>query len=121
MTHGGRDERALRRQALVARASLQRLELAATVDQLKLRTSGARGLGSLVLRAAGWIGTPGAGGASLVVRARPWLVSGGLLALRLLRGSPAARWLVGAAAVGGAVWWVARALRTPEPPPDEDS
>jgi hypothetical protein len=118
MSRTPRDDRALRREALATRASLQRLQLVATVERARSRAGGARGVGALALRAA----VRAFGGRRAVDAPappmRPWMVSGGVMAWRLLRRSPTARWVLAAAAVGAAVWWVARTLRTSEPPDD---
>jgi hypothetical protein len=47
------------------------------------------------------------------------MLSLGWVLVRALRASPTARWVTAAAAVGGAAWWVARALRTADAPEDE--
>jgi hypothetical protein len=47
------------------------------------------------------------------------MVSAGILLVRALRVSPTARWLAGAGALGAAIWWVARALRTPDEGQDD--
>jgi hypothetical protein len=108
----------LRREALAARAALQRIEFAAVLGEARR--------GSLALRAAGRLaaglaggGQPAAGAEAAAHRGRPWMLTAGWLALRALRASPTARWLLGAAAVGGAVWWVAHALRAPAPGEDD--
>lgn len=118
MNDRNQDARALRREALVARASLQRLQLAAAADRLRERSAGVRGLGRLALRVAGAMHQGSAAHALSATGARPWLLSGGLVLLRLARRSPTGRWLLGAAALAGAVWWVARSLRAPDSPPD---
>jgi hypothetical protein len=98
------------------RAELQRRELAGALDHMRS--------GSLVSASAGRLAlglvrtligtTPGAS----PMKPKPWMLSAGLILVRALRASPTARWIAGAAAVGGAVWWVARALRS-ETPDDE--
>jgi hypothetical protein len=118
MTRRSRDELALRREALTTRAALQRLELAATFHQVREVSLSRKGLGVLALQlvrsfAASRSGPTGALGA------RPWMFSAGWLVLRALRASPTARWVAAAAAVGGAAWWVARALREGDAPDDE--
>jgi hypothetical protein len=47
------------------------------------------------------------------------MLSAGWILVRALRASPTARWVTAAAAVGGAAWWIARALRTGDAPEDE--
>jgi hypothetical protein len=118
MTRRARDELALRREALATRAALQRLELAATFHQVREVSRSRKGLGVLALQlvrsfAASRSGPTGALGA------RPWMFSAGWLVVRALRASPTARWVAAAAAVGGAAWWVARALREGDAPDDE--
>lgn len=115
------DQRALRREALVARAALQRLELAAVSHQLRTRSMAARGLGALALRAASGLAHARAEPGTMATRARPWMLSAGWLLLRGLRQSPTARWVMAGVALGGAVWWVARALRASDPAPDQAS
>lgn len=116
MTPARFDAATLRREALVARAALQRIELTSTVAQLRHRSLATRSLAALALRAAS--GLANAPRTPLgAPRARPWLASGGWLLWRALRASPAARWVVGAVALGAAAWWVTRALRTPDDTP----
>ena len=119
MTRAHSDALALRREALTARAALQRLQLTASLTRMRTDVVTARGLGGLALRlATTWAGSR-AGQATRVVRARPWMLSAGWLLVRALRASPTARWLVGAGAAGAAVWWLVRALRTPEAAGDD--
>lgn len=118
MNRERRDELALRREALVARAALQRLEIAAAAHQLRTRSTAARGLGALALRVAGRFAHARAEPDATVSRARPWMLSAGWLMLRALRRSPTARWVTAGVLLGGAVWWVARALRTPDSAPE---
>lgn len=118
MKRGSREELALRRAALTTRAALQRIELAAAVERAREASLSPRGVGSLALMLARSVATsrarrPGAPGA------RPWMLSAGWLLVRALRASPTARWVAGAAAIGGAIWWVARALREPDVTDDE--
>jgi hypothetical protein len=108
----------LRRDALAARATLQRLELGAALGEARPASLALRAAGGLAARLAG-SGRSAAEPGGHAHRARPWLLTTGWLALRALRASPTARWLIGAAAVGGAVWWVAHALRTPAPGEDD--
>lgn len=111
-----RDQRALRREALVTRAALQRMQIAASLDGLRTGSLAGRGAGRLALGLARAVigartGAPG-------VTPKPWMLSAGWILVRALRASPTARWVAGAVAIGGAVWWVARALRS-ETPEDE--
>lgn len=110
MTRPVREDLALRREALAARAALQRIELAATADRARQRSLASKGVGALALRLARSLATTPAA-ASSASRARPLALSAGWLLVRALRASPTVRWIAGAAAVGGAVWWVARSVR----------
>lgn len=110
MTRPTREDLALRREALAARAALQRIELSATVDRARQRSLASKGVGALALRLARSLTTTPAV-ASSAPRARPLALSAGWLIVRALRVSPTMRWIAGAAAVGGAVWWVARSVR----------
>jgi hypothetical protein len=112
------DELALRREALAARAALQRIELAAAAHQLRTRSLATRGLGALALRAAGRFARTRAEPGAASARARPWMLSAGWLLVRALGRSPTARWVVAGAMLGGAVWWVARSLHSPDPTSD---
>jgi hypothetical protein len=111
-------ERALRREALAARAALQRIELAAAAHQLRTRSMAARGLGALALRAAGRFAHTRPEPGATPGRARPWMLSAGWLLVRTLGRSPTARWVLAGAMLGGAVWWVARSLHSPDPASD---
>lgn len=110
MTRPTREDLALRREALAARAALQRIELAATADRARQRSLASKGVGALALRLARSLATAPAV-ASSASRARPLALSAGWLLVRALRASPTMRWVAGAAAVGGAVWWMARTMR----------
>ena len=117
MTRRSRDELALRREALATRAALQRVELAAVLGQARDVSLARKGIGALALHLMRSVVVSRAGG-SATSRVRPWMLSLGLLAVRALRVSPTARWVAAAAALGGAAWWVARALRTGDAPED---
>jgi hypothetical protein len=118
MTRRSRDELGLRREALATRAALQRIELAATLDQARDVALARKGIGAIALHLARSLVTSRSG-ASVAFRARPWMLSAGWVLVRALRASPTARWVTAAAAVGGAAWWIARALRTGDAPEDE--
>jgi hypothetical protein len=45
------------------------------------------------------------------LRPSPWMLSAGGIAFRVLRVSPMARWATGALVLGGAIWWIAKAVR----------
>ena len=117
MTRPTRDELALRREALATRAALQRIELAAALDRTRDASLARQGIGVLALRLARSF-TASRSGAAPASRARPWMLSAGWVLVRALRASPTARWVAGAAALGGAIWWVARALRERDAPED---
>lgn len=121
MTRAHRDDMALRREALAARAALQRIQIATAFTEVRAGAVSPKTIAGLALRlASSWaasqakqgIGKPGA-------RARPWMLSAGWLLVRALRASPTARWLAGAGAAGVAIWWVVQALRTTEPGDDD--
>ena len=118
MTRRSRDELALRREALATRAALQRIELAAALDQAREVSLARKGVGALALHLARSL-VMSRGGPTVASRARPWMLSAGWMLVRALRASPTARWVTAAAAVGGAVWWIARALRAGDAPDDE--
>ncbi len=103
------DERALRRQALLTRAALQRMQIASSVDGLRPRTLAGKGASRLALGLARAVLSKPDGS---VAAPKPWMLSAGWILIRALRASPTARWVTGAVVVGGAVWWVARALRS---------
>ena len=118
MTRRSRDELALRREALATRAALQRIELASTLDRARDASLARKGIGAIALQLARAlvVSRSGPTGTSY---ARPWVLSAGWVLARALRASPTARWVAAAAALGGAAWWVARALRTGDAPEDE--
>ena len=77
-----------------------------------------KGVGAIALYLARSLVTSRSG-PTIASRARPWMLSAGWILMRALRASPTARFLTAAAAVGGAAWWIARALRTGDAPEDE--
>jgi hypothetical protein len=111
------ETRAVQREALVARAELQRLQMRGAMTQLRSRST-LKGMGALALGLSRLLVQSPAPGSRL--EPRPWMLTAGMLLVRGLRASPTARWVTGAVAVGGALWWVARAMRTPDPPGDEE-
>ena len=119
MKHGRVDQLALRREALTARAELQRIEIGAALAQLRAGSAASRGVGAIVLSLARSLAASRSAGAPAAVGARSWMISAGILLVRALRVSPTARWLAGAGALGAAIWWVARALRTPDEGQDD--
>jgi hypothetical protein len=118
MTRRARGELALRRDALATRAALQRIELAATLDQARNVALARKGIGAIALHLARTlvISRSGPTGAP---HARPWMLTAGWVLVRALRASPTARWVTAGVALGGAAWWVARSLRTGDAPEDE--
>jgi len=118
MTRRSRDELALRREALATRAALQRIELAAALDQAREVSLARKGIGAIALHLARAL-VNSRSGPAIASRARPWMLSAGWILVRALRASPTARWVTAVAAVGGAAWWIARALRTGDAPEDE--
>lgn len=118
MTRRSHDELALRREALATRAALQRIELAAAFDQVREVSLARKGIGSIALHVVRALVTS-RGGPTIASRARPWMLSAGWILVRALRASPTARWVTAVAAVGGAAWWIARALRAGDAPEDE--
>lgn len=117
MTRRSREELALRRETLAMRAALQRIELTAALQRAREVSLVRKGVGALALQLVRSF-TASRGGGAAASRVRPWMLSLGLVAVRALRASPTARWVAVAAAVGGAAWWVARALRTGAAPDD---
>jgi hypothetical protein len=114
-----RDSLALRREALAARATLQRLQLRAALEDLRDEATSPRVLGAVALRLAGRL-VFGRTGASLVAAGgRPWMLSAGLLAIRALRAHPSARWVAGAGLAAATIWWIARSAQAPDQEPDE--
>ena len=118
MTRARLDDLALRREALAARAALQRIQIASTLTPLRTGSSTPLALGALALRLAGTLTAP-RGGQGPASRARPWMLSAGWLLVRALRASPTARWAVGAAAAGATDWWVVRSRRAPDAGDDD--
>jgi hypothetical protein len=112
------DELPLRRDALIARANLQRVELRLTLQQLTDGTGSARRLGGFALQSVRWL-TAWRGSGAPAVAARPWMLSAAWLLVRALRRHPSVRWLAFAAATGTAVWWIARALKAPDVADDD--
>ena len=116
MTLAHREDLALRREALTARAALQRIQISSALTQVRIGAVNPKAIAGLALRiASSWAGSQtrqrtGAPGA----RVRPWMLSAGWLLLRAFRASPTARWLAGAGAAGVAIWWIVQALRTPD-------
>ena len=119
MKHGHLDELALRREALKARAELQRIELGAALAQLRAGSVASRGVAAIALSLARSLAASRSAGAPAALRARPWMLSAGILLVRALRASPTARWVAAVGALGAATWWVARALRTPDEGQDD--
>jgi hypothetical protein len=121
MSRARREELALRREALAARATLQRIQITSALTRVRSSAVRPKTIAGLALRLAkSWAGGPTGQAASAPgVSPQPWMLSAGWLLLRALRASPTARWLVGAGAAGVAIWWVVKALRTPEG--DDDS
>ena len=110
MTPRARDELALRRQALATRAAMERFELAAALDRARDASLAQKGAGAIALQLARSFAASRSS-PTAASRARPWMLSAGWVLVRALRASPTARWVAAAAALGGAAWWVARALR----------
>lgn len=117
MTRRHSENLALQREALAARAELQRLQLRGALTQLRTRSTAVKGAGALALGLSRlFVQSQGASGG---YGPRPWVLSGAVLLVRALRASPTARWVTLAAAAGGAIWWATRAMRTPDEPGDE--
>lgn len=116
MTRAHREDRALRREALAARAALQRIQIRSALAQARSAAVNPKTVAGLALRlASSWTGSQARSGSGVSgPRARPWMLSAGWLLLRAVRASPTARWVVGAGAAGVAIWWVVQALRTPD-------
>ena len=108
------EELALRREAVAARAALQRVQLRSSFAQVGRASMTAKGVGALALGVSRLLVQ--ARGEARAARTRPWMLSAGVLLLRVLRTSPTARWVAGAAAAGGAIWWVVRTIRAPDTP-----
>lgn len=118
MPRAAREQRALRRDLLRARAAAERLALAG--DLQSLHALARRGLPGVLLGAARTDETarlPGLiAGVWHFLRRRPWLVSSLAGAgVRLLRARPARRALLAGLALGGIAWWWHR-RREPAPP-----
>jgi hypothetical protein len=116
MTRAQRGDLALRREALTARAALQRIQIASAYNEARTGAVNPKTIAGLALRLAGsWAGMrTGPGSGAPGARARPWMLSAGWLLVRALRASPTMRWLAGAGAAGVAIWWIVQAVRTPE-------
>ena len=76
MTRRSRDDLALRREALATRAALQRIELAATLDQARKRLLARKGIGAMALHLARSL-VVSRSGPTGTSHARPWMLSGG--------------------------------------------
>lgn len=118
MAHTDPALRAMRRDLLVARATLEREELLEHMDTLRGRSRPARivanaaASGMYRLRNARYAGL---GGAALRVLMRnPWLIASLLAALR--RGRLLRLGLLGVAAAGAAWWWSRHLSAAPEQP-----
>lgn len=116
MSRARREDLALRREALAARAALQRIQITSALSQARSNALRPRTIAGMALRlASSWASRPTGQAASTPgLSPQPWMLSAGWLLLRAVRASPTARWLVGAGAAGVAIWWVVKALRTPE-------
>jgi hypothetical protein len=104
------EQRALRRELLIARAAAERAVLAERLDVLELRSRS--GLPGALLRGAGGARRSGLLGVAAtgirLARSQPWLlpaIAGGALRLARLR---TLRWVAVAAVVAAAFWWVRR-------------
>lgn len=101
------EQRALRRELLLARAAAERVALVDQLDAVATRTR--RGLPGLLIRGAGSAQRSGwlrfAGSALRVVRSQAWLLPAVWgVASRLARSRPL-RWIALAGVIGG-VWWL---------------
>lgn len=113
------DSLALRREALCARAALQRLQLQAAVGQLRDEVVSPRRVASSALQVVRWLLLKQSAQPGSAMGARPWMLSAVWLAARTLRNHPSARWLTGIGLAAAAIWWFARVVRTAEPGPDD--
>jgi hypothetical protein len=119
MSRAGADSLALRREALCARAALQRLQLQAALGQLRDEAVSPRRVASTALQVVRWLLLKQSAPSLSAVGARPWLLSAAWLAARTLRNHPSARWVTGIGLAAAAVWWFARVVRAAEPGPDD--
>lgn len=121
MTRAHREDLALRREALTARAALQRIQISSALTQVRTVAVNPKTIAGLALSiASSWAGSQTRRGTGAPrARTRPWMLSAGWLLVRALRASPTARWLAGAGAAGLAIWWVVQALRTPDAGADD--
>jgi hypothetical protein len=103
-----------RRDLLATRAALQRVQLTAALRRARDEVGSPLRLGRLALRVAA-AGVPSAASPT----ARPWLLSAAWLVVRALRTSPTARWLAAAGVAVVAIWWVARAVKSPAAAEDD--
>jgi len=103
-----REQRALRRELLRARAAAERMMLADQLDTLETRSrTGVAGLligGARRATSSGWLGM--AASAVRIARAQPWVVPAVVGGVARLARSRTLRWIVVAGAVAAAVWWI---------------
>lgn len=120
------EQRALRRELLLARAAVERAALTDRLDELERRSrSGLPGAllrGASSARRSGLLGVAATG--IRIARSQPWLVPavvGG--AVRLSR-SRTLRWVALAGLAAAAIWWLRRqngaAVSTDEPPAGDE-
>ena len=119
MSRAEADSLALRREALCARAALQRLQLQAALGQLRDEAVSPRRVASSALQVVRWLLLKQSAQPVSAIGARPWMLSAVWLAARTLRNHPSARWLTGMGLAAAAIWWFARVVRAAEPGSDD--
>ena len=119
MSRAEADSLALRREALCARAALQRLQLQAALGQLHDEVVSPRRVASSALQIVRWLLLKQSAHSVSAMGTRPWVLSAVWVAARTLRKHPSARWLTGMGLAAAAVWWFARVARAAEPGSDD--
>lgn len=119
MSRADVDSLALRREALCARAALQRMQLQATLGQLRDEAVSPRRVASSALQVVRWLLLRQSAQPGSPLGARPWMLSAAWLAARALKKHPSVRWLSGIGVAAAAIWWFARVVRTAEPGADD--
>ncbi|MGE5713363.1 MAG: hypothetical protein ACM32F_05770 [Betaproteobacteria bacterium] len=108
MARAEREQRALRRELLLARAAAERVMLADQLETLETRSrTGIAGLligGARRAGSSGWLGT--ARSVVRLARAQPWMVPVVVSGVARLARSRTLRWLVVAGTVAAVVWWI---------------
>jgi acetylornithine/succinyldiaminopimelate/putrescine aminotransferase len=115
MAAADRELRTLKRDLLLARAAVQRAQLAHQLDRLQGRTHGVRHLAGSVLGTRLLSSAPllmAAANAVRFVRRQPWVVPTVVTSVARLSRTRTLRWVVLAGVVAAAAWWIRQARAT---------